>query len=874
MINNFLKTVLIIFFYLFSTNGYSVEKFNFDITEVEILENGNVYKGEKRGTVSTDDGIIVDADQFEYDKRSKILNAYGNVIVNDKLNHYQLYTDKIIYDKNKEIIFTKNNSKAIDLNDNSTITAKDFQYERLNNILTAKENVKLESKLNDYKIKAELAKYLRDDEKIFTIGKTSALIKSKYKVDTKNIIFLKIPMKLISNDNSTITDKNNLYNLKKFIYHINTDEIIGENINVMSNYKSPDSDRFYFTSANINLNTENFVAKDTKIRIHKSIFDDPENDPRLYGVSSSKQNNITTVNKGVFTPCKDNEKCPPWSIKAKKIQHDQNSKQLIYDHAVLRLYDLPVFYTPKFYHPDPTVRRLSGFLRPQINSSDELGDSIHLPYFYIISPTKDMTIRPTIFDNGIKMIQNEYRQLNANSEFITDFGLTTGYKPSYADKKKNLTHLFAKFTSDLKFNSFSTSDLSVSIERVSNDTYLKVFNTNFYESNLRPDSSNNLTSEIRLELNHNDYNLDTGLQAYEQLTVSKNSDRFQFILPYYNFTKNFDKEFFNGQLNFSSSGNNNLSNTNVLQSSINNNFDYKSNKIVSSNGIVNNFNIYFKNTSTVGKKSTSYRSSPEIDLWNINEYTAELPLIKTSENFNNFLTPKLSFRFNPTDMKDHSNKSRGINVGNIFSINRLGINNSYEQGRSLTAGINFKKEKLDDINKYFELKLASVFRDKEYSFIPKTSSLNKKNSALFGSIETKLSDKILLDYNFRLDNNYDKFEYNSIAANFIFKGLDTTFGFTEENGDVGDSNFLSNQTTYTFNDHNFITFKTRRNRKINFTEYYDLIYEYKNDCLVANIKYNKKFYSDRDLKPNENLLFSITFYPFTSYEHNETNLFK
>ena len=540
----------------------------------------------------------------------------------------------------------------------------------------------------------------------------------------------------------------------------------------------------------------------------------------------------------------------------------------------MRLYDFPVFYTPKFYHPDPTVRRLSGFLRPQINSSDELGDSIHLPYFYIISPTKDMTIRPTIFDNGIKMIQNEYRQLNANSEFITDFGLTTGYKPSYADKKKNLTHLFSKFTSDLKFNSFSTSDLSVSIERVSNDTYLKVFDTNFYENNLRPKSSNNLKSEIKLELNHNDYSLDTGLRAYEKLTVSKKSDRFQFILPYYNFTKNFDKEFFNGQLNFSSSGNNNLSNTNVLQSSINNNFDYKSNKIVSSNGIVNNFNIYFKNTSTVGKKSTSYRSSPEIDLWNINEYTAELPLIKTSENFNNFLTPKLSFRFNPTDMKDHSNKSRGINVGNIFSINRLGINNSYEQGRSLTAGINFKKEKLDDINKYFELKLASVFRDKEYSFIPKTSSLNKKNSALFGSIETKLSDKILLDYNFRLDNNYDKFEYNSIAANFIYKGLDTTFGFTEENGEVGDSNFLSNQTTYTFNDHNFITFKTRRNRKINFTEYYDLIYEYKNDCLVANIKYNKKFYSDRDLKPNESLLFSITFYPFTSYEHNETNLFK
>ena len=108
----------------------------------------------------------------------------------------------------------------------------------------------------------------------------------------------------------------------------------------------------------------------------------------------------------------------------------------------------------------------------------------------------------------------------------------------------------------------------------------------------------------------------------------------------------------------------------------------------------------------------------------------------------------------------------------------------------------------------------------------------------------------------------------------MFGNFNTTFGWVEETGDVGDANFLSNSSTYEFNDENLITFKTRRNRKINFTEYYDLIYEYKNDCLIAGLKYKKQFYSDRDLKPSESLLFSITFYPFTSYEHSETNLFK
>ncbi len=875
MINNIFKLILIIFLGLISSSIHASENFNFDITEVEILENGNIYKGKKRGTITSDDGIIIDADQFEYDKKINILNAFGNVKINDTINNYVIFSEKIIYDKNKEIIFTTDKSRAINYNDNTEITAKDFEYNKPKKILIAKDNVIVKNDVKNYSINSNYATYVMNEEKIYTEGKTSALIHSKYKIDSSDVIFLKIPMKLISDKNTTIVDNFNLYNLKKFNYLINSEELRGENIIVKSNFKSPKSDKFYFSSANINLNTQNFVAKDTKIKLHKSIFDDTKNDPRLYGVSSNKDGNITTVNKGLFTPCNENENCPPWSIKATKIEHNQNTKQIIYDNAILKLYDFPILYTPKFYHPDPTVRRLSGFLRPQLNSSDDLGDSIHLPYFHVISSTKDLTFRPTFFESEIKMLQNEYRQQNKNSTFITDIGLTTGYKPSYANnKKKSMTHLFANFFTDLKLKKYDDSDLFISIEKVSNDTYLKVFDTNLYGNNLTPTDSSNLKSEIKLMLNREDYNLNTGMIAYEKLGTKDDSDRFQFILPYYNFNKYFKSEFNDRQLNFSSSGSNDLNNTNELKSRIENNLNYQSDRVISGIGIVNKFNIYFKNTNTIGKKSNSLKSSPDIELWNINEYSAELPLKKLSKNFNNFITPKISFRFNPTNMKDHSTSSRGIGISNLFSINRLGINDSFEEGRSLTAGITYKKERLDDINKYFSVQFGSVFRDKEGNFIPKSSSLDKKASALFGSVKSKLSENANIDYNFRIDNNYDRFEYNAVTANLIFKNLDTSFEWVEENGDVGDTNFLSNSSTYKFNDENLITFKTRRNRKINFTEYYDLIYEYKNDCLIASVKYNKKFYSDRDLKPSESLLFSMTFYPFTSYEHNETNLFK
>ena len=106
-------------------------------------------------------------------------------------------------------------------------------------------------------------------------------------------------------------------------------------------------------------------------------------------------------------------------------------------------------------------------------------------------------------------------------------------------------------------------------------------------------------------------------------------------------------------------------------------------------------------------------------------------------------------------------------------------------------------------------------------------------------------------------------EYSYIT---VPEGINTTFNFIEENGVIGDTNTLENNTTLKFDDANFFTFNTRRNKKIDLTEYYNLIYEYKNDCLIAGIKYKKSYYEDRDLKPSENLLFSITLSPLTSFE--------
>ena len=803
------KLTLILFFFIFLNGTYlnSKEEFNFDITEIEILNDGNFFRGLKRGNAKTIDGsITITANTFEYDKIKNILTAEGNVILKDKIKNYLIESNQITYFKNNEIVFSK--------------------------------------------------------------GKTKVLFENKYEAFSSDIELDKIANIISTNNKTKIFDDNYTeYETDLFHYSIDENKFKGKNIIITTNYnkKNIEKEFYQFKDGIFDLENKEFVASDTKFFLKKNSFNVIENDPRIYGNTSKKISNITKIKKAIFTSCKLSDNCPPWSIQAEEITHDLEKKDIIYKNPILRIYDYPVFYYPKFSHPDPTVERRSGLLQPQLNNSNILGSSIYLPYFHVLSENKDITYKPTIFDDEIYMFQNEYRQKNENSNMVANFGLTKGYKPSNGTKD-SIVNLFAKFTSKLNLNNFINSSLDFSIQKVSKDTFLKVFDTNLIDlnKNIKPTNQNKLASDINLFLEHQNFNFNTGFIAYENLS-GLNSDRYQYVLPYYNFSSNFyQNNLFS--LSFSSSGNNNLKDTNKLESSINNDLNFESVDFFSKFGFKNRFNVYFKNLNTVGKNVDNFKSSPQIDLMNIINLETSLPLIKLTDKFTNILTPKLSFRINPGDMNNATNEDRKLNTNNIFDINRLNLSETFEEGKSLTLGIDYKKESIDNINKYFEFKLAGVLRDLNQENIPITSSIGQKTSNLFGGVKYNLSENLNIDYDFAIDNDFNTFEQNTLGLNFQYNKFSSNFTYSENNGKMGDTNVFSNSTTINFNEDNFLTFATRRNRKINFTEYYDLVYEYKNDCLVAGVKYKKSYYEDRDLKPKEDLLFTITIFPLSQYE--------
>jgi LPS-assembly protein len=875
MKNNLYKYLIIFFFTIFiKSNVHSQDQFNFDVTEVEILEEGNIYIGSKKGIITTDNGVVIYADRFEYNKGLNILNAYGNVKLDDKNKKLILNTDKAVYFKNEEKIFTYGSSKAVD-EKGIIITAEDFKYDKFKDIVNAYKNVKIDNLQNNYIIYAEEITYLRNKEKIFSTGNTKAIIKSQYIVDSKNVTFLIDKGDLSSKESTIINDqKSNFYYLEEFNYNINKEQLKGNDVLVVTNFGLPKSDQFYFSNTMINLKDNSFISGKTTIRGDKEMFSNQNQDPRIKGVSSVRKGNLTTIKKGVFTSCNDDEKCPPWHIKAEKIIHDKEKRQVIYDNAILKVYNIPVLYFPKFFHPDPTVKRRSGFLRPQFNNSNVLGSSLYVPYFHVISDSKDMTLRPRIYDNKIYMLQSEYRQQNKNSSFIADFGYTYGYKSELElDDKNSQIHFLSKFKKDLKLDGFETSELNVKLNKVNNDSYLKIFSKSLaeMEPELNPGNANSMSSSINLYLDTEKYNFDTGMNIYEKLTVHESSDRYEYVLPYYNFSRNFFFDRIPGSFNYTSDGENNLNNTNRLNSRVVNNLNYRSNDYYSKNGFVNNFKFYYKNFNKISKKDPKGKNSPEINFANIYEFASSWPLEKNGIRWNDRIIPKISYRINPNGMDDMSETSRRILMSNVFNIDRLSANDSFEEGQSLTLGTSYiKNSNISDMA--FDYSLATVLRPKKSKRIPTSSTINEKKSNIFGQFKNTLSDKLSLNYNFSIDNNLDTLNYNEIATTLSLNNFVTTFNFTEENTDSTDINTVSSTTSYNLNEEHFFTFKTRKNRKINLTEYYDLVYEYKNDCLIAGVKFRKSYYTDRTIKPKEDLLLTLTIIPITTYEHRIDSL--
>ena len=186
---------------------------------------------------------------------------------------------------------------------------------------------------------------------------------------------------------------------------------------------------------------------------HEDLKINKKNKPRIFSNSVKLDENINFFNKAIFTICdyRPNDKCPPWSIQSSKILHDKRKKTIYYDNSVLKIYDIPILYLPKLSHPDPTVRRRSGFLPPSFSDTKNLGFGISIPYFFALNEDKNFTLTSRFYNSENPLFIGAYHQAFEKSDLLADFGYTEGYKNVNSSKRGgDKSHFFSKFTKNFE----------------------------------------------------------------------------------------------------------------------------------------------------------------------------------------------------------------------------------------------------------------------------------------------------------------------------------------------------------------------------------------------------------------------------------------
>ena len=267
------------------------------------------------------------------------------------------------------------------------IRADSFEYDKKKLVLKANKNILINDFKNKVKINANIILYNKNEEKIYINGKLSALVDEKIKINSKNIVYDRVSKKITSKESTIVQDySKNIFSVNKFIFSIKDQLLQGENIKLTDNQKN----KYSIEQGMVKFKTGEVLGKDISINFNNSILGNEDNEPRLKANTIFTNDEFSKVSKGVFTTCKKRDGCPPWVISAEEIEHDKKKKVLNYKNAWLQIYDYPVVYFPKFFHPDPTVKRQSGFLIPSLLNTKNLGTSITIPYYNVLADNKDI----------------------------------------------------------------------------------------------------------------------------------------------------------------------------------------------------------------------------------------------------------------------------------------------------------------------------------------------------------------------------------------------------------------------------------------------------------------------------------------------------
>ena len=464
-----------------------------------------------------------------------------------------------------------------------------------------------------------------------------------------------------------------------------------------------------------------------------------------------------TMTDIVYSPCNICEnKSPFWQLKAKKAIHNAVAQDVYYQNATLEFKGVPVFYTPFLSHPDPSVKKRSGILFPEMSSNNYLGAAFQPQYFWNIDDNQNILLKPIFTsDKGI-VASADYHKFFYKGEVKT-----SGTLMKDPDTKKTRGNLFLQGRYEI--NDFWVADADINY--ASSDNYLK-------DLSLPKKDDPWLTSTIRAQgFDNRNY---ASLEAYYYTMLSNDLQGLEEplvvpLLDYENISSPDPYGAYNKtKLNFAS---------------ITRDEETSSHRAT----MINSWNLPY--TSPYGEK---YRLSASLksDVYYVDNYKNDdnenysgatgrvfpqvglewrLPFVKASENSRQILEPVIVAVAAPNngDSKDdeipnEDSRDTELNDTNILDIDRYAGYDRNDNGSRISYGINWSS--YGDKYGRSSFFLAQSYKlDKDESFTRDESS-NDNLTDYVGRAYAAPNEYLDLNYRFKISKDDYKITYSELSA--------------------------------------------------------------------------------------------------------------
>lgn len=471
---------------------------------------------------------------------------------------------------------------------------------------------------------------------------------------------------------------------------------------------------------------------------------------------------VTTLHRGVYSPCKickeEGQTTPLWQIKAFRVIHNAKTKRIIYEDAYMELFGVPVAYLPFFSHPDPTVKRQSGFLVPTIASSTDLGQEVTIPYYWAIAPNMDATIAPQFTSKQGIVYQGQFRHRLESGTYQLD---ATGTWPR---DRVSGTPGDAAFRGSLfsngRFNIVPTWNWGFQTELVTDNTYLRK-----YGLSDKTDLTNNLYVEHfdgRDSFTANGY-------YFRNLLPTTNRDNTPWVAPIVNFDHDFGNIFGDGRLTFNS-------NMMVLGTPagldsrrLSTSFKWEKHFTSRAGQVYRLFaslrgDVYSTDKAPIGTTPTTYHGNETVAR-GLPQAGVEVsyPFVNSNGWLRQVIEPIAEVIVAPTVHNTDSIPNQdSINFEfddtNLFSENRFPGYDRWESGSRVNAGVRYSVYGNDGGKA--SILFGQSYRLQEDNSFSTSSGLRDQKSDYVGSIQISPNDNFVAVHRFRLDKDDFKFKRN------------------------------------------------------------------------------------------------------------------